>query len=472
MKEKLLHYLWPRSLYGQILLAVALALFLAQSINAALLLASVRNRAMAESATLLIGRINTYVERQSDQGAKSQKPKQKRNKRRPPAIAVIEGSAPLTLTDYSRRPDLEGRAREFLDNADTGLTEIRFSSGPLQSLPDTLRDGPMHRPFVVRLAREGRKLPREAIILSVRTQDGTWLNAANLVRPREFGSIVAMLFQTLLIYIVVMVPLALIARRIANPLARLTNRVERVGLGDDVAPLVSEGPSDVRHLINSFNGMQARVANLLGEKDIMLGAIGHDLKTPLASLRVRIESVEDENDRQKMIGSIDEMVTILDDILMLARLGKSGETLQVSDIGALVEAVAEDFETTGADITITLPSTRLVASVRPTLIRRALRNVIDNALIYGKSAAISFEQMGTRLRIFIDDDGPGITSDKIEQMFEPFVRAEGSRNRETGGSGLGLTIARAIARSHNGDLTLANRALGGLRAVIELPAGG
>jgi signal transduction histidine kinase len=184
---------------------------------------------------------------------------------------------------------------------------------------------------------------------------------------------------------------------------------------------------------------------------------------------VRVESVEDDQERDKMAATINEMATILDDILMLARLGKSGEASQRTDIGALIESVTEEFVTSGADIEVTAPEQRVIANIRPVLIRRALRNVIGNALEYGESAKIMVQQTGDKVAIIIDDNGPGIAADKIEQMFEPFVRAEGSRNRDTGGSGLGLTIARSILRSHSGDIRLENRAEGGLRVLMELP---
>jgi signal transduction histidine kinase len=226
----------------------------------------------------------------------------------------------------------------------------------------------------------------------------------------------------------------------------------------------SEGPNDVRQLIDSFNAMQARVSTLLGEKDVMLGAIGHDLKTPLAALRVRVESVEDDAEREKMAATIDEMVTILDDILMLARLGRSGEAVQSVDIGALAESVAGEF----ASASFVEPERRIVADVRPVLLKRALRNLIDNAVTYGKSATVSVRQADGTTSVEIADDGPGISGSEIDAMFEPFARADASRNRATGGSGLGLTIARAIARSHGGDVVLENRSERGLRASLSV----
>ncbi len=469
--SRLGQYLWPRRLYGQILLVVALALFVAQSINAAMLLAGSRNRAIVETATMVVGRVVNQVERERERGVpigevrERQSSQGPQHRRRSAAISLIVSDAPLTLDRYEKQTELTDHVTEFLAQSDTGLTDIRISSGSLLLLPPELRDAQLERFKRTKFRGKERPAPRFAVLFSARTSDGRWINAAGLVRPSETSSIIGMLLQTLTLYIAVMIPLAFVVRRVAKPLERLTERVQRVGLVSDVSPLASAGPADIRQLIDAFNNMQSRVSALLGEKDVMLGAIGHDLKTPLAALRVRVESVEDDAERDKMAATIDEMVTILDDILMLARLGKSGEASQRTDIGALIGSVVEDFP----GVVLIDPEQRVVANVRPILLRRALRNLIGNAITYGKSASISVRIDAGQLLIQIDDDGPGIPGDRIESMFEPFGRVETSRSRSTGGSGLGLTISRAIARSHNGDVHLENRSQGGLRATIAIP---
>jgi signal transduction histidine kinase len=258
------------------------------------------------------------------------------------------------------------------------------------------------------------------------------------------------------------------ARRIAKPLRALTERVGDVGLTNDRAPMEPRGPSDVRELIDAFNTAEARLSSLLTEKDVMLGAIGHDLKTPLASLRVRIENVEDNADREKMAATVDEMATILDDILVFARLGKSAEEVQQTDLAALVETVVDDLP---EDANIRFePGERFIAPVRPVLIRRALRNLVSNALKYGGNADLHIKREGRRINLIVEDNGPGIPPEQMEGIFEPFARAETSRNRASGGTGLGLTIARAIARAHRGDVLIRNKPEGGVEATLWLPA--
>jgi signal transduction histidine kinase len=464
--------IWPRSLYAQILLVAASALLVAQGINSAWLLAGTRNRAIAETSAMIVSRVANQIERQEATGtpvgaadwwnARQQRGLE-RQRRRPPAVAISVDSAPVQIARAELKEDLSERAQEFLRQGGIDLSDIRISAVSVNLLPSTLRDAQLQRWQAARFRNPDKPLPDKAVLFSARLSDGKWINAASLVRPNENTSIFALLLQTFTLFIAVMIPLALVAHRIAKPLSQLTGRVQRVGLAEEIEPLPAEGPDDVKQLIDAFNAMQSRVSNLLGEKDVMLGAIGHDLKTPLAALRVRVESVEDDEERDKMADTIDEMVTILDDILTLARLGKSGETIQSVDIGALVESISEEYPAATFDA----GDIRVIGNVRPILLRRALRNLIGNAITYGQVADVTISEAPGHVEIMVDDDGPGIDPDMIDSMFEPFTRAEKSRSRATGGSGLGLTIARAIARAHRGDVTLQNRSEGGLRAILS-----
>lgn len=468
---------WPRSLYGQILLVVASALLVAQGINAAMLISGARVRAVVEASTMVFGRVTNQLERSREFGipldhdarknARNLRPSRFRQNNTP----IMVRSAPLDISRFAVQTEMTERANEYLEQADAGLKSARLSLGPIDALPDELRKLLQQRPAGPsrQMRQDSRNPAHEAVLLSAQLDDGRWLISATKVRPNDPAAKWALLLQTLTLYIAVMIPLALVARRIARPLEHLKQRVQRVGLAEEVAPLESRGPADICQLIDAFNAMQARVSSLLSEKDVMLGAIGHDLKTPLSALRVRVESVEDAQERDKMASTIDEMVTILDDILTLARLGKSGEAMQRTDLGLLIGSVAEEFEDAGTPVHLPDTDTRHVANIRPVLLRRALRNLIGNAIAYGKNPSVSVEAVSGKLLLHIDDEGPGIPADEMESMFEPFARAEKARNRATGGSGLGLTIARAIARSHGGDVLLENRPESGLRATFTLP---
>jgi signal transduction histidine kinase len=464
----MIHKLWPKSLYGQILLVAASAMLLAQGINTGLLVMANHARATVEASSMLVARVANQVDRQRLLDFERGDPSQRR--RRPPSIALVVGDAPLAVPAFKSQPELAERASEYLLAVDPAVTAIRLSKGPVDSLPAELRNGPMRRWADGFSGREGRDRPREAVLLTMKLENGSWVNAAAPVRAMGPFPPFALLFQTLTLYLAVLIPLALVARRIVRPLKALTGRVRDFGFASDLPPMEPRGPSDVRDLIESFNSAEARLASLLTEKDVMLGAIGHDLKTPLASLRVRIESVEDDGERTKMAASVDEMVVILDDILMLARVGRSAEAMQPTELGALIDTAMSEFSD-DAKITIVPLAERFVVGVRPVLIRRTLRNLVGNALQYGGSAEISVERQAGRIRIIVDDSGPGIAPDQIDRIFEPFARGESSRNRASGGSGLGLTIARAIAQAHGGTVTVENRAGGGVRAVLSLRAG-
>jgi signal transduction histidine kinase len=467
--QKILKFIWPGSLVGQIVLVAAIALFVAQAVGGFLLLGTMRARALNEATVVLVQRIGNHVERQVEIGkAPTALPKISTRPRH--AVYLLSGAKPLSAPSYAITPEIQQRAIDMFDQSNTPLKNISLQVGLIADLPPEIRAQQIGRARKRLEHRSLQGVPHEAVILSAQASDGQWITGVTSVRPRERRSMLALLFQTVLLYLAVLIPLLLIARRIAKPLAGLKDNVQRIGGSGDFTPLNPAGPDDVRNLMMAFNAMQVRVSSLLSEKDVMLGAIGHDLKTPLASLRVRIESIDDDEEREKMAATIDEMAKMLDDILTLARNGKSGEDAVKTDIGSLIDTLIQEYSNDQAALSFDAPAPKIIAAVRPILLRRAIRNLIDNALLYAGHAQISLQMVEQRLQIAITDTGPGIPAEALEYMFEPFARAEKSRGRTTGGSGLGLTIARAIARNHDGDVILRNNAPGpGLTAIIDLP---
>ncbi|WP_367874125.1 ATP-binding protein [Luteolibacter sp. Populi] len=261
---------------------------------------------------------------------------------------------------------------------------------------------------------------------------------------------------------------ALIARRVGRPLQRLTDAAEKLGRGEETAPLPEEGADDIRRTAVAFNRMQSRLKRYVEDRTGMMAAISHDLRTPITSLRLQAEFVSDPETRDKLVETLDEMKTITEASLAFAREDAGSEDTRTLDMHALLESLCEDLALLGWDVAFTGEGP-LPWRFRADALRRALRNVIENAVRYGSRARVSTELNATSLEIFIDDDGPGIDEAERERVFTPFVRLESSRNRGTGGTGLGLTIARTILRNHGGDLSLANRQGGGLRAILHLP---
>lgn len=311
---------------------------------------------------------------------------------------------------------------------------------------------------------------RQIIVAGIeRADEQGWTVVRQPLPGRPSGVVSTIVVQTLVIFAILFALLYFVLRRMTRPLAQLTTRVADFSENPDQAIQLEErGPADMRRLIAAHNTMEMRIASLIDEKDVMLGAIGHDLKTPLAALRVRIESVSDGANRTKMAQSIEDITRTLDDILELARVGRPGEQIEVTELSALVASIAAEYEDMGKPVVLA-DNPRIAMPLRSILLRRAVRNLIDNALRYGNAATVSVRKESSHAIICIEDEGPGIPAQQISAMLEPFQRGEASRNRQTGGAGLGLTLARAIAEQHCGELTLFNRPEGGLRSEIKLP---
>ncbi|MBB3934133.1 ATP-binding protein [Aureimonas phyllosphaerae] len=302
---------------------------------------------------------------------------------------------------------------------------------------------------------------------SVPLGDGTTFNAAYY--NHFTGSILSTPFPmtfALTAGLVALVAIVVI-RRIAEPLARLTQAAETLGRGEVLEPLPETGPDDIRHTAEAFNRMQERLHRFVQDRTRMLGAIGHDLRTPLTTLRLRAEFVEDEELQARMFATIEEMRAMTEAILALARQESETEPTRTVDLGTLVESLCEDLAEVGNDVRFE-EGGRITCRCRPDSLRRALRNLIENAVRYGREANVSLTSAADGVEIRVRDRGPGIPADRLEDVFAPFVRLEESRNTETGGVGLGLSIARAIARQHGGDVLLRSGGRG-LEAAIRLP---
>ena len=458
----------PKSLRGQLLLAVAAALLLAQGISAALLYRAQTER---REAALVHGAAMRLFAANRDQALSGPHPPGSFDVAR---LLKVErsASAPILPGDV-RSPKAEAELREILAGQGVNPAQIVVLRRPAA--------GDMH--LARRAARQAQVLgdhapppPRQMMVAAVElTQPGDWMVVRLPVPPTERALLATLIGQTLLLYALLFGAIALILGQITKPLAALTSRLERFAAKQDAdGPLEPRGPDDIRRLIAAHNAMEARLSAMLDEKDVMLGAIGHDLKTPLAALRVRIESVDDHAERAKMAGTIEDITRSLDDILSLARVGRPSDPLEPAELGALVGQIAEEFEDMGEPVSFTPASERIVLPLRATWLRRALRNLTVNALRYGERARIELVRDGRSALIRIEDDGPGIPEGQLKAMLEPFTRGDPSRNSGTGGAGLGLTLARAIADQHGGTLALNNRMgaegkVAGLTAELRLP---
>lgn len=309
---------------------------------------------------------------------------------------------------------------------------------------------------------------RLAAAVAIALPDGRWLNARSDLPPPVPGF--ARPYGVMLLLLAGLLVLAVLAgtRRATRPLAALAGAAERLGRGEAGAPLPEQGPEEVRRAVAAFNRMQERLARFIADRTRLLAALGHDLRTPITSLRLRAELLDDEEARAKMVATLDEMQRMVETTLAFARDEAMGEPVREVDLLALVEGVVDDLAELGRDARL-VEGERLVARIRPAALVRAVRNLVENALAYGIRTRVRLARRGSEAVVTIDDDGPGIPPERLEEVFEPFVRLEASRSSETGGVGLGLSIARGIARGHGGEVVLANRPEGGLRAEIRLP---
>jgi len=439
--------LLPKSLVGQMAVLIGIALLLAQLASFAFLLAQRQqfNRAQIDTPaiTRFASTVGDFTQASAEFKALVLNDASRRGAR-------YEHAAATSVADeYGRRDDTEDRLREALRSAGFRVRDVRAAIDPRP--PERRADGRRHR-------------PSEAILLSVQLPQGDWVNGRLPVPSPPPLITPQLILASLLLYLFVVSAAVIIALRLARPLGSLTRAADAFRGRNEPVIVTPSGPADLRNAIEAFNAMNRRVADLLDEKDRTLGAIGHDLRTPLASLRIRAESVEPEEDRDRMIATIEEMTATLEDILTLARVGRSREAFERIDISALAGSIAKEYRELGSDVDFSADGPHLI-EVQPNLIRRAIRNLVDNAVKYAGSAKM---EVGGDVTICVLDRGPGLPPDELGRVTSAFYRAEPSRNRETGGAGLGLSIAKAIVDAHGGTLTLANREGGGLDATIAL----
>ena len=304
--------------------------------------------------------------------------------------------------------------------------------------------------------------------VAVPLADGQWLSFATAL-PESGATFSRQFLLSMVIMAIVIFAVSFWAvRRVTAPLAAVSVAAERLGNDLNAPPMPETGTIETRQAARAFNTMQARLRGLIENRTRMLAAISHDLRTPLTLLRLRAENVENQQERDKMLATIAEMDAMVGVTLQFARDEAATELRRPTDIAALVQSTVDDMADAGMPVDMQ-PVEPIVYDCRPDALKRAIRNLIDNAVKYGKTARVKIEATPKAVEITIDDDGPGIPEQELARVFDPFYRLEQSRSRETGGFGLGLAIAQSIVQAQRGELILRNRPAGGLRARIVLP---
>lgn len=320
--------------------------------------------------------------------------------------------------------------------------------------------------------RVERSSPPGALMLAVRGTfaDGSEFCIVHQVQRRIPHPIEQWRFPlNLAIFVALIALLSGFAVRLAlRPLRRMTTAAEAFGRDIRQPALDTDGPAEVRQAAQAFNVMQERVREAMAERTQILAAVTHDLKTPLTRMRLRLEACTDTALSEKLGGDLDAMQRLVDEGLDLARSMTSTEAPVRMDIGALLASIADDAADAGQPVRYAGP-TGILADGQPNGLRRAIENLVDNALKYGSEADIRLETAKDKIIVRILDRGPGIPADRLDEVLQPFVRLEASRSRESGGTGLGLAIAANLVAAQGGTLTLANAPDGGLEARITLP---
>jgi signal transduction histidine kinase len=338
-----------------------------------------------------------------------------------------------------------------------------------QAAIDELRDAERDAADARReMARLGRDIQSRVVRLQMNLPGGTQVmqvTAKPTIAPFNYARFLTVFA---LFAVIVLTGGWYLTSRVTAPLALFSDAAERLGRNVDGPPLPEDGPEEVRQAAAAFNRMQGRVKKFIADRTTMLAAISHDLRTPITRMRLRVEFVPDDTDRAKLISDLDEMEAMIAEALAFARNEAETEAAASIDLQNLVEEIASDQRAVGAEVVVH-PGTPANISGRPSALRRALTNLVRNAIVYGNRADIQVERREDGFAIIIADDGPGIPEDELERVFTPFFRLEESRNKSSGGVGLGLSVARSTARAHGGDITLANRAQGGLAATLTLP---
>ena len=447
--------LLPSSLLGQMLLLIGAALLVAQAVNFAFLLNEQQKLSLARNEGPAIGRF-TQAAAVIASTAPEGRPLLLTAHRVGPAAAyrLVPQSA-IDREGMERNAEIEARLAESLREARVPVRAVRGASPAGVA---RIHGPPGH----------GHHEARRWLLLAAQLDDGSWLDARFDAPRADRWLIHRLLLATVMLFLLVFGAAWWIARRLARPLRDLTRAAEGFQGRSPAEPVIPSGPSDLRRAVEAFNAMNRRTLALLDEKDRMLGAIGHDLRTPLASLRIRAENMSPDEERERLVATVEEMAATLEDILTLARTGRAREPVRAVDLAALADALVEEYRELGRPAGFR-PSSRAVLAVQPNLLRRALRNLMDNAIAYGGGAAVTVEERPGEIEIRVEDEGPGIPAGRLDDVLDPFRRLESSRNRESGGAGLGLAIASAVAQAHGGRLELTNRAEGGLRASLVLP---
>ncbi len=449
----------PRSLFGRLVLVLLAGLAAAQLVSAYLNV-SERDRLLYRAGGMQLAQRIADVSRLLD----SMPPAERRR------IVEVFNAPPLAIS-LDRAP-LQSQGTEDDFQLAMFSSVLQFALGDELNASIARRSGtPVLASEMSRMHRGmggmGPMMQGASFVVQVTLRDGARVTFDSFLSPQDEG-VPLRLATTLVILVGTVLALSLLAVRwVTRPLSALATAAEQLGEDINRPPLPEKGPAEVRRAAKAFNTMQRRLVRFISDRTRIFAAMSHDLKTPLTRLRLRTEMLDDAELRAKFAKDVDEMESMISQTLDFMRDATANEPAQPVDVMALLESLQTDYQDAGHAFELAGAATRAISG-RPRALRRCLTNLIDNAIRYGARARVEVEERAADIAIRVLDEGPGIPEAELERAFEPFWR-EPSRSRETGGTGLGLGIARNIARAHGGEVTLKNRGGGGLEATLTLP---
>lgn len=457
---------FPKSLFGRLALILFSGLLLTQLISTAIQLHDRGQRLFHASGLSSSERIAEIVRLLDDANIVERKRLISILNTVPLRVSLSIPDWPKAIDKEESKPSIEFRQRLQKTLGKNYSIQVAVSDQLLPDSPQGMHGSTSHT--MQHMQNMGMTLPDTLIFFAlVELTDGTWVAFENSISKEVFADSSTLLIILVILISVVLFISLLAVRWVTRPLTMLTQAADKLGSNINQPPLLENGPIEVSHAAKAFNSMQIRLQKFIEDRSRLLSAISHDLKTPITRMRLRAEMLDDPEQRDSFIKNLDEMQQIASETLNFLRADDARESLQQVNLCALLEAIQDDAAELSQHVVIeTCSLTPCLA--RPQALKRCIRNLVENAIKYGDSAIITTHENEDAFTILINDSGPGIAEENLQRVFEPFYRLETSRSRETGGSGLGLSIARNIALSHGGNIQLLNHPDGGLQAILTL----
>lgn len=469
VKKPWYRWLWPSGLTGQIILLIVLTIVISQAINVVLVAGERADAFRRGAAGPLVDQTVIAAEllRSSDEATQERLLKALSGRER---RVTIDAKALAKPDDGSRlTTKLANRLKR--ESGLNAMVEARFIERRFQrERAEGKRERPPRADRPRFKDRPTRPMQVDRIVVSLELAPNKWLNMVWRLPGRDLDWLQTSLLFNVGLALVLSILAILFLRRVTRPMKDLATAADALGRGEDMPALAEEGPREIKQATAAFNAMQDRLTRFVKDRTQMLAAISHDLRTPITSLRLRTELLDDEEARKNMVRTLDEMQSMTESVLAFARDDATNEAMADVDVLSLLEESASTLRAQGARIDFGFNSAQTTQlRGRPLALKRAISNLMQNAILYGEHAEVSVSSDKEMLSFKIRDHGPGIPEARMEDMFKPFSRMESSRNRQTGGTGLGLSITRSIIHSHGGDIHLQNASEGGLIVTVSLP---